>query len=337
MKALRVLTGTHAGAQIRLTVGTYLLSAGADADICISDWQVDALSLTLGEDGVTRVRLDGAEEVLIADFIAVPYGDVVFCVGPDDAHWPRDLDLLAGLWKTAEPDLPEEEAVAAGTDDDAETPMSTAASRTKALRTAGVALACTALIGGLLTAGVMMAGAQSTEAATVRFDAAELSKQMTEALHRAGLKELTATPRGTNVVVSGIVTNSDGSDTARRIMDTLARGKTLREYDVAQQDIDNIQQSLGNAGARVEYKGNGVFRVSGTVQSLKKFQQLLANVKPDLDENVKRLDVDVKETRSPVPDIRYAEVVSVGSVHYIETPDGTKHLLDTTSTGKESE
>ena len=336
MKALRVLTGTHAGAQIRLTVGTYLLSAGADADICISDWQVDTLALTLGEDGVTRVRLDGAEEVLIADFIAVPYGDVVFCVGPDDAHWPRDLDLLAGLWKTAEPDLPEEETVAAEAAD-AQPETLSAASRTKALRTAGVALACTALIGGLLTAGVMMAGAQSTEAATVRFDATELSKQMTEALHRAGLKELTAAPRGTNVVVSGIVANADGSDTARRIMDTLARGKTLREYDVAQQDIDNIQQSLGNAGARVEYKGDGVFRVTGTVQSLKKFQQLLADVKPDLDENVKRLDVDVKETRSPVPDIRYAEVVSVGSVHYIETPDGTKHLLDTTSSSKESE
>lgn len=329
MKALRVLTGTHAGAQIRLTAGGYRLSAEADADICISDWQAGSLVLTLGEDGVARVRLDGGEEVLIADFIAVPYGDVVFCVGPDDTAWPRDLDLLAGLWKTAEPDVP-----VAPAETSLPLPM---ASPPKALRTAVVALACTALIGGLMTAGVMLAGSQPTEAANVKFDAGALSKQVAEALRRAGLADLTAAPRGNNVVVRGMVATTDESDAARKIMDGLARGKTLREYDVAQQDVVNIQQSLGDLGARVEYRGKGVFHVSGTVPSLKKFHHMLANVKPDLDANVKRLDVDVKEARSTISDVRYAEVVSVGNLRYIETPDGTKHLLDTAANSRETD
>ncbi|MGH8778305.1 HrpD5 family protein [Paraburkholderia sp.] len=352
MKALRVLTGTHAGAQIRLTAGTYRLGAQADADICLSDWQVETLEVTLGEEGVTRLRLGGAEEVLLADFVAVPYGDVVFCVGPDDADWPRDLDLLAGLWKTAEPAQPvpeaddetalDAEAAVAG----AVTEMSGAThaqaaippeSRRKAMRTAGFALVCTALVFGVLATGVMLAGSQSTEAAMVQFDSTALSKQVTEALHRAGLADLTAGPRGNKVVVSGMVASGDESEAARRIMDDLAKNRTLREYDVAQQAVDNIQESLGDIGARVEYKGYGVFRISGTVSSMKKFQQLLANVKPDLDSNVKRLDVDVKETRTPVPSIKYAAVVSVGNLHYIETPDGTKHLLDTTGTGKETD
>lgn len=349
MKALRVLTGTHAGAQIRLTAGTYRLGADADADICLSDWQVETLEVTLGEEGVTRLRLGGAEEVLLADFVAVPYGDVVFCVGPDEAEWPRDLDLLAGLWKTAEPEVAAVEVSAdAVSAEEAATETETVegmhaqlaapqASRRKAMRTAGVALVCTALVVGVLATGVMLAGSQSTEAAMVRFDSTTLSKQVTEALHRAGLVDLTASPRGNKVVVSGMVATGDESEAARRVMDDLAKGRSLREYDVAQQAVDNIQQSLGDIGARVDYKGHGVFRISGTVTSMRKFQQLLANVKPDLDSNVKRLDVDVKETRTPVPSIRYAAVVSVGNLHYIETPDGTKHLLDTTGTSKETD
>jgi type III secretion protein D len=135
------------------------------------------------------------------------------------------------------------------------------------------------------------------------------------------------------VVVRGMVATADESDAARKIMDDLARGKTLREYDVAQQDVVNIQQSLGDLGARVEYQGKGAFHVSGTVPSLKKFDQMLANVKPDLDPNVKRLDADVQEAHSTIPDVQYSEVVSVGKLRYIETPDGTKHLLDTAGNG----
>ncbi|WP_434115448.1 secretion protein SctD [Paraburkholderia caffeinilytica] len=352
MKALRVLTGIHAGAQIRLTVGSYRLGGAEDADICISDWQVGELVLTLGEDGVTRLCLDGGEEVLVPDFVAVPYGDVVFCVGPDDVAWPRDLDLLAPLWQTAEPDA---QAVQAEEHADAQEqeqghgqkaaqqpepelpdrePLLPSLPllplpRAKALRTAGVALACTVLIVALSTAGVLMAGSQSTEAANVKFDPDATSRQLAGALHRAGLNELTVKPRGAQLVVRGIVRTADDSDSARRIMDQLARGKALREYDVAQQDAVNIQQSLGDTGAHVEYKGNGVFLVSGTVSSMKKFRALLANVKPDLDANIRRLDVDVKEARSTIPDVRYSEVVSVGGLRYIETPDGTKHLLDT--------
>ncbi|MFM0733743.1 secretion protein SctD [Paraburkholderia sediminicola] len=348
MKALRVLTGIHAGAQIRLTVGSYRLGGAEDADICISDWQVGELVLTLGEDGVARLCLDGGEEVLVPDFVAVPYGDVVFCVGPDDVAWPRDLDLLAPLWRTAEPDAPaaqatqtEEHAHAQRqeqeaapqlkpelTDREARLPLRPLP-RAKALRTAGFALACTVLIVALSTAGVLMAGSQSTEAANVKFDPDATARLLAEALHRAGLNELTVKPRGGQVIVRGIVRTADDSDSARRLMDQLARGKALREYDVAQQDAVNIQQSLGDTGAHVEYKGKGVFLVSGTVPSMKKFHALLANVKPDLDANIRRLDVDVKEARSTIPDARYSEVVSVGGLRYIETPDGTKHLLDT--------
>jgi type III secretion protein D len=345
MKSLRVLTGAHAGAQIRLTQGSYRVSAADDADICIGDWREDEVTLTVGGDGVARVHSHNGDEVLVADFIAVPFGDVVLCVGPDDTAWPRDLDLLAGLWKTAEPATPHGADAHGNADGDGNvkvnvdggTPaddLASAAPRTLGWRAAAVAIACTAAIGGLTTAGIMLAGTQPSEAAYVKVDADALSKQVTEALHRAGLADLNATARDGNVEVTGIVSGTDDSVKARRIMDDLARGKVLKAYDVAQQDVDDIQQSLAGTGAQVSYAGKGVFRISGKVKSMSSFRERVAGVRADLDSNIRRVDVDVKEARSPIPDIEYTEVVATGGLRYIETPDGTKHLFD--SAGSDS-
>ncbi|WP_116137934.1 HrpD5 family protein [Trinickia diaoshuihuensis] len=353
MKALRVLTGTHAGAQVRLTSGSYRIGVAEDADICISDWAVEEIVLELGEDGVALIRSTNGDEVFVADFVAVPFGDVVFCVGPDGAAWPSDLELLAGLWKTAEPDAaPEsmhEATLDATPEATAEPPTQTAAGqsdvqppsaaidaplahtmsapRSVRWRTAALALACTAVIGGIAVAGMMLAGTEPSEAASVRFDPDALAKQLEQALHREGLGDLSTAVNADSVAVQGIVTTADESAKAQRIMDSLARGKARREYDVAQQDVDNIQQSLTGTGATVRYVGHGVFHVSGNVQSMATFRTLIAGVRADLDGNVKRVDVDVKEAQVPVPDVEYTAVVATGGLRYIETPDGTKHLF----------
>ncbi|CAB3769450.1 HrpD5 family protein [Paraburkholderia solisilvae] len=329
MKSLRVLTGTHAGAQIRLAQGRYRISAADDADICIGDWRDDEVTLEVGADGVTRLHSSNGDAVLVADFIAVPFGDVVFCVGPDDGAWPRDLDLLAGLWKTAEP--PVQNHGDSGVPATAAATHAAVTPRRLGWRAAAVAVACTAAIGGLATAGIMLAGTQPSEAAYVKVDADALSKQVAAALHRASLDELRTTTRDGRVVVSGIVSTAGDSVKARRIADDLTQGKVLKEYDVAQQDVDNIQQSLAGTGAQVSYTGNGVFRVSGEVKSMAAFRERVAGVRADLDSNVVRVDVDVKEARSPIPDIEYTEVVATGGLRYIETPDGTKHLFDSAS------
>ncbi|MEA3121805.1 MAG: type secretion protein [Paraburkholderia sp.] len=337
MKALRVLTGTHAGAQIRLAGGTYRIGAAEDADICVSDWQVDELTLIVGEDGVTRLRPGNGDELLVADFVAVPFGDVVFCVGPDDAQWPRDLDLLAGLWKTAEPAPQGDDdgdghgrgVVDFNVDVDGDGGVRREATpREMTWRTAAVALACTAVICALVTAGVMFAGTQPSEAASVKVDVNALSKQVTAALHRTGLADLSAAPRGAQVAVRGIVTSASDSEKARRIIDDLARGRASAQYDVADDDVDNIQQSLAGTGAEVSYSGHGVFRVSGNVRSMSTFRERVGEVRADLDSNVKRIDVDVKEAASPQPNVEYTEVVATGGLRYIQTPDGTKHLFE---------
>jgi type III secretion protein D len=339
MKALRVLTGTHAGATVRLAIGSYRIGASEDADVCISDWAVEAVELVVGEDGVARIRSANGDEVLVADFVAVPFGDVVFCVGPDGVEWPRDLDLLAGLWQTAEPPAAQPLADTAAAQEhtahgevanDRETAPAAgeaAPARKMPWRAAALALVCTAAIGGIAVAGVMLAGTQPSEAASVRFDARALALQLEQALHREGLADLRVSAHNDSVSVYGIVANADESAKAQRLMTSLARGKARREYDVAQQDIENIQQSLAGTGASVGYAGHGVFRVSGEVQSMTAFHTLITGVRADLGRNVKRVDVDVRQARVPVPDIEYTAVVATGGLRYIETPDGTKHLF----------
>jgi type III secretion protein D len=372
MKALRVLTGLHAGAQISLAPGSYRISGADDADLCISDWQIEPLTLTLGEDGVTRLYSAHGDEVVVADFVAVPFGDVVFCIGPQDGEWPTDLQLLAGLWKTAslvsdgdgdgggdghadrngdraasgaqpdaagEPALPMADALpgATGVTDASGAaraaqpasakPTPPAVHRRLNWRTAAIALGCAGAIVGLATVGAMLTVAQPSEAAYRRVDSDTLATELAGALQRAGFADLRVAARHDGVAVKGIVANADDSTRARRIMDQLARGKVQREYDVAQQVVDDIQQSLADTGARVSYDGHGVFRVSGTVHAMDAFRDRIASVRADLDDNVKRIDIDVKEARTPASDVEYTEVVATGGLRYIETPDGTKHLF----------
>jgi type III secretion protein D len=327
MKVLRVLTGIHAGAQIRMTSGTVRIGADDEADICINDWQGGDLTLELGGDGVVRARHTDNVAVLVPDFVAMPYGDIVLCVGPDDALWPRDLDLLEGLWRTAEPQVAVAQADLQAPRYDAAASSQVAAPRgTGTVRAAGVALACTTLIGAVLAADMMFAGTQSSHAANVEASTDAMAQQVGDALRHAGFKDLQAGVKGRNVVVRGIVNSLDDHQRARRICDQLAKGRVVREYDIAQNDVETIRQLLGATGARVAYAGEGVFTISGTVQSRENFADLLESVKADLGANVKRIDVDVKEARAPAAGIEYSEMVDTGGVRYIETPDGTKHL-----------
>lgn len=325
-KALRVLTGVHAGARIALAPGLHRIGAEPDADIGISDWTAGPLTLSLDDAGVARLDAGTGDTVLLADFVAVPYGDVVFCLGPDDGPWPSDLALLAGLWKTA-PLVREDADAQTGDAAAAPQPAARPVQRRLSSRTAVMALAGTAAIGALAISGTLLAGTQSSEAANVRIDDGALAGQLSAALHQAGITGLTVDRKKELLIISGIVTNSAEAARARRIADTLAPARIRRDYDVAEDDADEIRQSLSGTGATVAYAGNGVFRIGGRVASLAAFRERLASVRADLDHNVRSLDVTASESAPASAEAGYAEVVATGDVRYLETPDGIKHLV----------
>ncbi|WP_429499675.1 hypothetical protein ACQUFY_18475 [Robbsia andropogonis] len=77
MKILRILTGTHAGIQARLTPGSYRVGRSDDTDICITDWNDDEVLISLRDDGVISAkRIDNRPAALDAHHeAAAPHAD----------------------------------------------------------------------------------------------------------------------------------------------------------------------------------------------------------------------------------------------------------------------
>jgi type III secretion protein D len=105
MKQLRILTGHHAGTQLKLAPGRYTISALDTADIQLIDWNAEPVILTLSEDNVATIAFETMSDTAelagsarrMSDLVAQSFADVVLCLGPLDALWPRDMSLLAGL------------------------------------------------------------------------------------------------------------------------------------------------------------------------------------------------------------------------------------------------
>ena len=95
-KELRILTGFHAGARIKLNPTTMSIGAEATADILIQDWNEGTMQLaTDAQDRVTIAAAGAAEAPsTLDDFAPRRFGDVVLCAGPQDAPWPSDVQLL---------------------------------------------------------------------------------------------------------------------------------------------------------------------------------------------------------------------------------------------------
>lgn len=317
MKRIRFLTGAHAGAQIPLPTGKYRLGSADLCDICIEDWEVDELILVVDESDTVHM-FDGASTrsdlagVLVQDFVALQFGGTTFCVGPEDGAWPSDIDLLSGMLSRA---------------NGIETPQT----KRRTLKLTGVALA-SMMVTSMMIAGAIVAGTQSSEAVSPMPNMDALAARLSKSLSENGLRELEAKAAGNSVIVQGMVPTSTEDIAARKLIDRVGKEHVQRGYDVVQDDVRNMQESLGIEGTHVSYAGNGVFEITGTVPSLSSFHQALNNMRNDFDANVKRIEAHVRENDMPAASTPYTEMVSIGDVRYIQTPDGVKHVYPSAST-----
>jgi type III secretion protein D len=337
LKQLRILTGAHSGAQVRLVPGTYRLGADDGADICITDWTEASIRIDLDDAGIARwtfgqasrpadrAETDGEQQAaekldapagaepeatvtLVPDLVPLPFGEIVLCIGPEQAQWPADVDLLRMLWVK-----PEEPAL---TPHGLQNP-----------RAIGVALAG-AMIAAVLVAGATLFGSKPRDAQAMQ-SPDTLATRIANALHSAGLSDLQAVARGNAVVVQGMVATAAEDVAARGVFARVSpdQDKVLRQYDVGETDRRNLEDALAIDGAHVKYRGAGVFEVEGTVSSMTQFHAALARVKSDLDTNIKRIDVAVRERPAPIESAGdYTALIAIGDVRYVETPDGVKHL-----------
>lgn len=343
-KLLRILTGMHAGAELRLSEGSYRVGADDDADIRISDWRGMDVQLTIDSTGLVTARrmvlepvlhegatgdaessMDGQAAapvgeavhagdapidpgtVLLVEFVPMQFDDTVLCIGPDDVVWPSDLELLSTLLSK-----PEEAARRPGE----------SSGRRKLV---GIVLGCS-MLGAIIVIGSVLITMAVSRAAS--HDPADLAQRVNEELVAAHMRELHARVQGSRVIVTGIVPTPDDDIAARNLLARLSPNAIVRQYDVAQIDVRNLEESLNTPGLQVKYSGHGVFDIEGAVPNPRDVDARLTRMRHDLSPNIKQLRVQVtqSEDNMPAPEV-FSELMNSDSVRYAQTPDGVKHIF----------
>jgi len=320
MKLLRILTGLHAGVEVVLDAGEHRIGSGEDCEIRITDWRDADLLLSLDAQGVVRARraanalpetvvdVFGADAtpLLMLDFVPVPFGETALCIGPVDGLWPNDLELLATLWGG---------------------PPGTDAERVgrRRKRVAYVSVG-SALVAGLLAVGAILASPHQGTLPAIE-SVKTLVDRVGAELKRAGYTELHVVPRGNTVVVTGMVATPADDLVARKLLERLAAARIERQYDVAQEDVQSIGESIGIPGATVQYAGQGRFRVSGAVPNLTQLRTAVEQVRADVGPNVRAIEVDAHQSADASAPLVYSGMLETGNVRYIETPNGVKHVF----------
>lgn len=314
MKILRVLTGVHVGASLELTPGSHRIGSDEEADVYLSDWQGPDAALEVSSAELISISRgdpdsEQAEAVLLADFVPMQFDDLVLCIGPSDVAWPPDVDLLSTLLAT-----PVKSQLASLRDQ-------------QRRRHKRIAVAACALLGCLVVAGALIGTTQLSRAAFPP-SADERTVRVAQALAAAHVSGLHVQALGSSVVVTGIVATPNDDSAVRALLARVAPEGVERRYDVAQDDVRSLQDSIGIAGVHVSYGGNGRFLISGKVADMAQLRAAVVRVHSDMDANVKALVIQAEQIAAPdAPPATYSEMVASDDVRYAETPDGVKHIF----------
>lgn len=330
MKILRILTGTHAGTQARLTPGQYRIGKEDDADICVTDWDVAPIVVTLHENGVIDAREASAASgdpsvVLIPDFVPFPFGITALCFGAEDTAWPPDIQLLASMY--APPAASRAGAQGSSGADVAGAERGSSSGRPVRGRASRIATMAVLLIALLAAGGSVVAAVWLRSPSTpLPHSADDVAALLRRQLRDAQLAGLRVRAQGDTVVIDGMVNDASQDIAVRDLLARTGYHDIARQYDVAHADVASIDELLAEDNVHTRYAGEGVFVLSGAAASLTRFQDALSRLTPDLSANVKRLDVDVTESPPTAP-LAYSSMLDVGGTRYVQTQDGVKHLF----------
>jgi type III secretion protein D len=300
---------------MRLEMRPYVVGDGDEADIVLSDWSGPAVRLTPRDEGTGYAPADSAEHRdgdTVDDLVPRRFGDVVLCVGPVEADWPSDIALLEALMAPAPP----------ARADTAALPRRwwrwRDAGRERRLVFGGAMLSAL-----LLCLFIAVIGHGHSAAAPPE----PLRSRVVRAVQATGVLGLSIrTASDGKVYVDGMV--ADGSEASRvraALAPLLHEGVVLRHAsasDVAQ----SISDALANPGLAVRYRGDGEFRVSGATVGLDAVRRKLERIAADLGPAVTRIELAATDLPPP-PILPTNALMSAGDVQYVQTRDGTKHLV----------
>ncbi|PPU02292.1 HrpD5 family protein [Xanthomonas arboricola] len=299
---LRVLTGIHAGARLDLEPGCYTLGADPQADIRIEDWPGCSLIIEVDHDGQVRYRGDAFPTTSFIALHPVRFGPLVLCLGDAAADWPDDVALLERLLSPAPTSAPP-------------------APRRKGMRAvvgAVLALAATALLPSLHPAFL-------SHAATSQHQDNQ-ANQVRPLLKQLGLREARVEQIGTRVRVVGLVTSSADAARLRAQLHRYHQAVTA-DVMVVDEVLATLRDTLADRDLSVRYDGNGVFSITGSSDNAERATRRIADIRSDLGPEIRTLHVEISQQDPSVkPPANYDAALLADGLHYVETPDGTKHL-----------
>jgi type III secretion protein D len=314
MKQLRILSGAHAGAFLDLSPGTHTLGRADDCDITLTDWSLEALALRIGADGVVTAQWSGAQPrgLRMDDLAPVDFGGLVACIGPCDAVWPPDAQLLAALRSSAAPG-----------------PFVTLRSSAIASRrgiASGFAAVMVAAIGL-----VWLASASSSPRDDGKGTLASTRVALQQQLDALAPNRLAVSSTAGALSVDGLVDTPEQARAVTIAMDAVPpRFPLMRHVSVATDVAESIRGALGLPGAQVSYRGARVFSVAVESADVAATQAAINRVAVDLSPLVRHIDAVLQET----PEARVSmpamlSTLTADGVSVMETRDHVKHLVIT--------
>lgn len=312
MKQLRILTGLHAGARLKLERRQSTLGSALDADIQVSDWS-QAMVLLSNDEGQDMMRLtgldtaiNGTNEIQLVDFVPHRFGEVVLCIGPhNDQAWPGDVELFSRLLAPVDETAP--------------------IARTRRF---GVGVA--AIAGGIVCVVLISASGaltmQRADGAVPRVPQPSLQARVSNALYTVGIKELAIRDVGDKVVVEGLVAATSDVARVRAALRPFEPASVIHRYAAASELSQSITDALANPKLHVRYDGHGVFVVEGAAEDIERLHSDAGRIAADLGAVIRRIDVAAGEL--PPPQRVHVDAMLVsGGMRYVQTRDGTKHLI----------
>ncbi|RFP09354.1 hypothetical protein D0T25_24190 [Duganella sp. BJB488] len=305
-KEIRVLTGVHRGAALRLSPGRWQIGADPTADIQLSDWRQAPLLLLIGQDGGTRTQADDADaaERPLADMRAVRFGDIVLCLGDADAPWPDDAALLEQLEPVA-------------------TTVAAVPVPARGRPAAHWLMALGAVL-GLATGGVAIYSQPSRADDLPRHD--QLLRQVRQQLLQLRQPDLEALVQGDLIVVRGLVGNSAQAAAVRQMLQSLAPTQSLADIATVSDVIANIQDTLRDHGLRVGYEGQGRFVVDGSSARAAELNQTVTQLAADFGPDVKQIRGRITPLRRDWAAGNNDSALATDALQYVQAQDGSKHF-----------
>jgi len=313
LKQLRVLSGTHAGASLDLAPGSHSLGSRPDCEISIADWRFEPLTLSVGPDAVVVAQWSGssAQALRFDDWTPVDFAGVVLCLGPCDADWPERAQLMAALCSVAA-------AIA---------PLPAARAGRKLDRRV-VTWAGTSLIALVAASWIATASSQPHEGHVPTLQSACAGLQ--RALDGATAGRLRVSQERGTLVVEGIVDDARQARGANEAIEAVPHSiEIVRRFSLASEIAETIRTSVGLPGARIDYRGNGVFAFTAQTADVAQAQAGIQRVAVDLAPTVRRIDAVLEEPPMPHPPLPavLSALTTEDGINVMETRDGVKHLV----------